>query len=170
MLRHSSTTSHRREDLSLGCRPSRLFRHAGAWARWVRLRGPFGPQPRLGRPPCRRANSPRILPYHVHTPPCRALWITRGRFHRRQMRQSWASPIVFIAARPLPDGTTWDESRQGIGTAMYGPLFPLLHPDHWVPTTSIKLPLPHPPTKDPVLHQGPLGGFSASSMIEVYPN
>lgn len=126
----------------------------GAWARWVPLGGPFGPQPPLRRPPCRRANSPRILPYHVHTPPCRALWITRGRFHRRQMRQSWASPIVFIAARPLPDGTTWDESRQGIGTAMYGPLFPLLHPDHWVPTTSIKLPLPHPPTKDPVLHQG----------------
>lgn len=106
------------------------------------------------------ANPTRILPYHVHAPPhpppCRALWITRARFHRRQMRQSWASTMVFAASRPLPNGNTWDESQQEHGPRQCTVLCCAccMYPDHWVGPSTTHTPFQAPATDH--LHQVPL--------------
>lgn len=190
MLRHWGTTSHRREGLLLARR--RGCSDMSQWRSWSMGQGGYVCAVLLAPNLCfvdlpAEANPTRILPYHVHAPPhpppCRALWITRARFHRRQMRQSWASTMVFAASRPLPNGNTWDESQQEHGpgnvrsfVALVGctqttgsvHLRPTLLSNHQPPTTSTKC--PYPTSKRPLLASGPLGGFSASSMIEVYPN
>lgn len=163
--------------------PSRLFRHV---AMAILEHGPGGyvyavllaPNLRFVDLPADELTHPESF-HTTYTHHRAALWITRGRFHRRQMRQSWASTVVLAAPRPLPNGNTWDESDKD-WAGMYGPLAPLLHPDHWVgpsttrppfqaPTTPINFPYPTT-NKRPLLASGPLGGFSASSVTEVYPN
>lgn len=161
MLRQWGTTSHRHEGLLLA-RPSRLFRHVamtilehGQVATSARSFWPPTSASTTSLLPAKKLTRPESLHCYVHPPShsplCRALRITRCRFQRQQMRQSKPSTMASIAPRPLPNAIAWD-TRQGLGTGMYGPLVPLLHPDHWVgpsttrsrppPTTSVNCPCP----------------------------
>lgn len=168
--------------------PSRLFRHV---AMAILEHGPGGyvcavllaPNLRFVHLPAEELTHPES--FHTTSTHHRALWITRG-----LLPQTADAPIMGYYCVPSPSlhpdpsptgipGTSPARTGHGnvrsfgalvaprpLGRSIYDPPS---FPKHQPPPSTLPH-QPYPASKRPLLASGPLGGFSASSVTEVYPN